>query len=148
MTITCAILSGIIMYCISDLLKYKISEKEVELPCLFEQTLLHMAVSLIKGKQIIQVSCDSYQDSAVFCSVTPFSLVFKTFRRNVLLIQSNLTAFHFNNDEEMSTLTKMMMMMIVVVFGGCGDAGGDGSGIISGVNSNAISIAPFRPGAV
>jgi len=104
-----------------------------------------MAVSLIKGKQIIQVSCDSYQDSAVFCSVTPFSLVFKTFRRNVLLIQSNLTAFHFNNDEEMSTLRKMI---VVVVYGGGGDAGGDGSGIFSGVNSNAISIAPLRPGAV
>jgi hypothetical protein len=27
------------------LLKYKISDKEVELLCLFEQTLLHMAVS-------------------------------------------------------------------------------------------------------
>jgi hypothetical protein len=109
-----------------------------------------MAVSHIKGKQTVQVSCDSYQDSAVFCNFTPCSLVFKIFRRNVLLIQSNLRAFQVNKDEEMSTLTKMMMMIVVVdvfVFGG---GGGDGSGIISGVNSNEIrvGIAPLCPDAV
>ena len=108
-----------------------------------------MTVSHIKGKQIVHVSCDSHQDSTVLCSVTPCILLFKPFRRNVLLIQSKLRAFQVNNDEEMSTLTKMMMMMmIVVVFGGSGDAGSDRSSIISGVNSKEISTDPLVSGAV